>query len=127
MLKNSSFLEEYSAQYLYKCLGVYFFLCTDMTEEYGYSALHNAIITRDLKAAHKLATSAAGCDLESRDSMGFTALHLATLQGNNKDLVEMLIQAGCNTNSRTKVSCLIIAEIDKVLLSVRCGLEARCL
>ncbi len=94
---------------------VYTFLCTDMTEEYGYTALHNAIITRNLKAVHKLTTSAAGCDLELRDSMGFTALHLATLQG-NKDLVELLIQAGCNTNSRTKVSFLTFAEINKVLL-----------
>lgn len=35
--------------------------------------------------------------------MGFTALHLATLQG-NKDLVEILVLAGCDVNSRTKVS-----------------------
>lgn len=80
-----------------------------MTEEYGYSALHNAIISKDAKAVRTLTTEA-GCDLESRDSMGFTALHLATLQG-NKDYVKMLILAGCDTNSRTKVSFLIIAEM----------------
>ncbi|XP_078369560.1 uncharacterized protein LOC144653446 isoform X1 [Oculina patagonica] len=105
----------------------------DMTEEYGYTALHNAIITRDLKATHKLATSAAGCDIESRDSMGFTALHLATLQG-NKDLVEMLIQAGCNTNSRTKegMTSLHISgertganDILSLLTSVSCDVNAR--
>ena len=73
-----------------------------MAGVYGYSALHNAVIARDLKAVHTLTTTDAGCNLESRDAMGFTALHLATLQG-NKDLVAMLIQVGCDINSRTKV------------------------
>ena len=74
-----------------------------MAGVYGYSALHNAVIARDLKAVHTLTTTDAGCNLESRDAMGFTALHLATLQG-NKDLVATLIQVGCDINSRTKVS-----------------------
>ena len=74
-----------------------------MAGVYGYSDLHNAVIARDLKAVHTLSTVDAGCNLESRDAMGFTALHLATLQG-NKDLVEMLVQVGCDINSRTKVS-----------------------
>ena len=80
-----------------------FLLYLDMPEVYGYSALHNAVIARDLKAVHTLTTTDAGCNIESRDAMGFTALHLATLQG-NKDLVEMLVLAGCDINSRTKVS-----------------------
>lgn len=80
-----------------------------MEEVYGYSALHNAIIARDLKAVHTLTTTEVGCNLESRDSMGFTALHLATLQG-NKDLVEMLVLAGCDINSRTRVSFLIFTK-----------------
>lgn len=85
---------------------VYFLSYLDM---YGYSALHNAVVAQDLKAVRSLTATAATrviCDLESRDSMGFTALHLATLQG-NKDLVEMLVLAGCDINSRTKVSSLI--------------------
>ena len=77
-----------------------------MAGVYGYSALHNAVIARDLKAVHTLTTAGAGCNLESRDAMGFTTLHLATLQG-SKDLVEMLVQVGCDINSRTKVSLLI--------------------
>ena len=89
---------------------VYFFSYLDMAREvYGYSVLHNAVIARDLKAVHTLTTTEAGCNLESRDSMGFTALHLATLQG-NKDLVEMLVLAGCDINSRTKVSFLIFTQ-----------------
>ena len=81
-----------------------------MAGVYGYSALHNAVIARDLKAVHTLTTTAdAGCSLESRDAMGFTPLHLATLQG-NKDLVEMLVQVGCDINSRTKVSLLIFTR-----------------
>lgn len=69
---------------------------------YGYSSLHNAVISRDIKAVQAL-TSTEACDLESRDSMGFTALHLATLQGSEK-LVQLLVQAGSDVNSRTKVS-----------------------
>ena len=83
-----------------------------MPEVYGYSALHNAVIARDLKAVHTLATTDAGCNIESRDAMGFTALHLATLQG-NKDLVEMLVQVGCDVNSSTKVSFLIFTQTRK--------------
>ena len=69
---------------------------------YGYSALHTAVISRDIKAVQAL-TSTEACDLESRDSMGFTALHLATLQG-SEQLVQLLVQAGSDVNSRTKVS-----------------------
>ena len=69
---------------------------------YGYSSLHNAVISRDIKAVQAL-TSTEACDLESRDSMGFTALHLATLQG-SEQLVQLLVQAGSDVNSRTKVS-----------------------
>lgn len=76
------------------------FFCLDM---YGYSALHNAVVTQNLKAVRSLTGSTRTCDLEWRDSMGFTALHLATLQG-NRDLVEILVLAGCDVNSRTKVS-----------------------
>lgn len=68
---------------------------------YGYSALHTAVISRDIKAVQAL-TSTEACDLESRDSMGFTALHLATLQG-SEQLVQLLVQAGSDVNSRTKV------------------------
>lgn len=70
---------------------------------YGYSALHTAVISRNLKAVEVLTTqtdSAVRCDLDSKDSMGFSALHLATLQG-NKHQVEMLLKAGCDVNSRT--------------------------
>ena len=73
---------------------------------YGYSALHTAVISRNLKAVEVLTTktdSAVRCDLDSKDSMGFSALHLATLQG-NKHQVEMLLKAGCDVNSRTNVS-----------------------
>lgn len=76
---------------------------------YGYSALHTAVISRDLKAVRALTTTTTGserCDLDSKDAMGFTALHLATLQG-NKELVEMLVLAGSDINSRTKVSTLV--------------------
>lgn len=69
---------------------------------YGYSALHTAVISRDIKTVQAL-TSTEACDLESRDSMGFTALHLATLQG-SEQLVQLLVQAGSDINSRTKVS-----------------------
>jgi len=70
---------------------------------YGYSALHTAVISRDLRAVQALTTelSSNGCDLDSRDSMGFTSLHLATLQ-ENKELVQILVTAGCDVNSRTK-------------------------
>lgn len=81
-------------------------LSPDMTEVYGYSALHNAVITRDVKAVRILTATPGVCDLESQDSMGFTPLHLATLQG-KQDLVQMLVLAGCDINSRTKVSFLI--------------------
>lgn len=71
---------------------------------YGYSALHTAVISRDIKAVQVLtSTDHKVCDLESRDSMGFTALHLATLQG-GEELVQLLVQAGSDVNSRTKVS-----------------------
>lgn len=80
-----------------------------MPEVYGYSALHNAVIARDLKGVHALTTTEMGCDIESRDAMGFTALHLAALQG-NKDLVQLLVQAGCDINSRTKVSIKIFTK-----------------
>ncbi|KAJ7371186.1 hypothetical protein OS493_027296 [Desmophyllum pertusum] len=60
-----------------------------MTEVYGYSALHNAVITRDVKSVRILTAIPGVCDVESRDSMGFTPLHLATLQG-KQDLVQML-------------------------------------
>ena len=68
---------------------------------YGYSALHTAVISRDIKVVQAL-TSTEACDLESRDSMGFTSLHLATLQG-SEQLVQLLVQAGSDVNSRTKV------------------------
>ena len=77
---------------------------------YGYSALHTAVISRDLRAVQALTTelSSNGCDLDSRDSMGFTSLHLATLQ-ENKELVQILVTAGCDVNSRTKVdTCTIL-------------------
>ena len=80
-----------------------------MAEVYGYSALHNAVIARDLKAVHTLTTTDAGCNIESRDAMGFTALHLATLRG-NKDIVKILVLRGCDVNSRTKVSFLIFTQ-----------------
>ena len=76
---------------------------SDAKTTYGYSALHTAIISRDVKTVQALTTATLSRDLDSRDSMGFTALHLATLQG-NKELVQMLVQAGCDINSRTKVS-----------------------
>ena len=80
----------------------------DEKTSYGYTVLHTAVISRDLKAVRALTTTTAGSerrDLDSKDAMGFTALHLATLQG-NKELVEMLVLAGSDIDSRTKVSTL---------------------
>ena len=71
--------------------------------EYGYTALHAAVISRDLKALTSLTREP--CQVESRDAMGFTALQLATLQG-SKEVVEVLVRAGCDVNSKTKVCSL---------------------
>lgn len=100
---------------------------------YGYSSLHNAVVTQDLKAVRSLTGPTRTCELESRDSMGFTALHLATLQG-NKDLIEMLVLAGCDVNSRTKegMTSLHISseqsradEILRILASASCNVNER--
>lgn len=79
---------------------------------YGYSALHTAVISRNLKVVQALTKelSSNGCDLDSRDSMGFTALQLATLQ-ENKELVQILVAAGCDVNSRTKVYTFAILSL----------------
>lgn len=72
---------------------------------YGYSALHTAVISRNLKVVQALTNRADSTGrnfLDSRDSMGFTPLHLAAMQG-SRELLEMLLKAGCDVNSRTKV------------------------
>lgn len=71
---------------------------------YGYSALHTAVISRNLKVVQALTNRADSTGrnfLDSRDSMGFTPLHLAAMQG-SRELLEMLLKAGCDVNSRTK-------------------------
>ena len=93
---------------------------------YGYSALHTAVISRNLKVVQALTKRADHTGrslLDSRDSMGFTPLHLAAMQG-SRELIEMLLKAGCDVNSRTKVShriketCLQLVCTEK---SCRCN------
>jgi len=75
--------------------------CASQSSDYGYSALHDAVISHDSEYLDFLLSS--GCELDQRDENGFTALHVAVLQ---KSLlaVQRLVDAGCNLEKLTKVS-----------------------
>lgn len=75
--------------------------CGSQGSEYGYSALHEVVISRDLEYMDFLLKT--GCDLEQRDENGFTALHVATLE-KAVEAVDRLINAGSYVASLTKVT-----------------------
>lgn len=74
--------------------------CASQSSDYGYSALHDAVISHDLEYLDFLLK--AGSELDQRDENGFTALHVAVLQ---KSLVgvQRLVGAGCILEKPTKV------------------------
>jgi hypothetical protein len=75
--------------------------CGSQGSEYGYSVLHEAVISHDMEYLDYLLK--VGCDLEQRDENGFTALHVATLE-KSVDAVDRLVNAGSNVASLTKVN-----------------------
>lgn len=75
--------------------------CASQSSEYGYSALHGAVISNDVEYLGFLLGS--GCErLDQRDENGFTALHVATLQKSING-AQRLIKAGCDIEKPTKV------------------------
>lgn len=75
--------------------------CGSQCSDYGYSALHDAVISNDIESLDFLLDSG-HCELDQRDENGFTALHLATLQ-KSVSSARRLIHVGCDIEKRTKV------------------------